>query len=103
MGPPVVDELSGLISLRAAVFGGHFASGAESGNGLAFRNKFHGHIPIKAQLAQLAEDIWIVDLAGAGVVTAGDIGNVNNTDEVEILFELCKEIAFGDLVVKEII
>src|ERR1700688_1176185 len=102
MGPPV-DELRGLISLRAAVFCGHFASGTKSGNGLAFGYKFHGYIPIKAQLAELAEDIWIIDLASTGIVTGGHVGDVHNTDEVEILFQLGEEIAFGDLVVKEII
>src|ERR1700686_3869133 len=103
MGPPVVDELRGLISLRAAVFGGHFASGAKSGNGLAFGYKFHSYIPIKAQLTELAEYIWIVDLTGTRVVTTGHVGDMNNTDEVDILFEFCEEIAFGDLIVKEII
>src|ERR1700686_1495004 len=88
METPVVDELRGLISLRATVFCSHFASGAERGNGLAFGYKFHGYIPIKAQLAQLAEDIWIVDLTGTGVVTAGHVGDVDNADEIEILCQL---------------
>ena len=76
---------------------------AKSGNGLAFGYKFHGYIPIKAQLAELAENIWIIDLAGTGIVTAGNVSDMDNTDQLDILFELCEEIAFGDLVVKEII
>ena len=99
----MVNELCGLISLHAAIFHGHFASGAKGGNGLACGYEFHGYISIKAQLAELAVDIWIVDLAGAGIMSARDVRNVNNADEVEILFQLGKEVAFGDLVVKEII
>src|ERR1700732_1628213 len=103
MGPPGVNELSGLISLGAAVFHGHFASGCKSAYGLAFRYKFHGYIPIKAQLAELAVDIWVVDLAGTGIVAARDVGDVHNADEVEILSEFCEEGAFGNLVVEEIV
>lgn len=93
--------MRGLISLRGAVLHGHFASGAKSGHRLAFWYEFHGYISIKAQLAELAEDIWIVYLAGTGVVATRDVGDVNNTDQIEILFQLCQEIAFRDLVVKK--
>src|ERR1700732_4842610 len=103
MAPPVVAELRGLISLRAAVFHGHFASGAKSGHGLAFGYEFHGYTPIKAQLAELAEDIWIVYLAGTGIVATRHISDMHNTDQIEILFQLGKQVAFGDLVVKKII
>ena len=89
--------------MRAAVFHGHFAGTAKSRNGLAFGYKFHGYIPIKAQLAQLAEDIWIIDLACTGIVPARHVGDVHNADEIEILFQFRHQVAFGDLIMKKII
>jgi len=36
-------------------------------------------------------------------VTAGHVGDVHNADEIEILFELGEQIAFCNLLVKEIV
>src|SRR5450432_4065967 len=84
MGPSGEIRSRGLIRLDAAVFNGHLAGGAQGLDGIAFGNEFHRHIPIKAQLTELAENIRVVNLAGAGVVAAGHVRDVNDADLIEI-------------------
>src|SRR5450432_3346569 len=103
MGTSGENGSRGLIGLDAAVFDGHLAGGAQGPDGIAFRNELHSHIPIKAQLAELAENIRVVNLASAGVVAAGHVGHVDYAHLIEIFFELGEEVAFGDLIVKEIV
>jgi hypothetical protein len=82
---------------------GHFASGAQSCYGVAGGHEFHGCVALIIELAEFAENGFIVNFAGAGLVAAGNIGNVNEADEIDIFFELGDQISFGDLFVEEIV
>src|ERR1700687_3761725 len=87
MGPPKEGTLRSLVCLHTAVLHRHLPGCAQGGDGFAFGDKFHDHIPIKAQLAKLAEDIWIINLPGAGFVAAGDIGDMYHADDLKILVQ----------------
>ena len=65
--------------------------------------KLHGdHAPV-VELRQLAIDVGVIDLAGAGLVAAWDVGYVNEADHVDVLFELLDQVALGDLLVKYVV
>ena len=55
------------------------------------------------QLSEFPIDICIIDFAGAGLVAAGDVGDVDEADYIDVLVELFDEIAFGDLFVEEVV
>src|SRR5207248_9054268 len=45
----------------------------------------------------------LVDFAGSGVVAAGNVGDVDEADKIDVFLEFFDEIAFGDLLVEEIV
>jgi len=55
------------------------------------------------ELSELPIDICIIDFAGAGLVAAGDVGDMNEADHVDILLQFFDKIALGDLFVEEVI
>src|SRR5690349_16751692 len=65
--------------------------------------KFHGDVAGIVQLAELAKNVGIVDFAGAGMMAAGHVGDVDEIDEIQILFELSEEVPGRDLLGKEIV
>src|SRR5262245_41515176 len=71
----------------------HFAS---------FRPAFQAEVAPVAALVQLLPDARVVDLAGAGLVAAGMIGNLVVGDSVEILADVAAQVAFCDLQVVHI-
>src|SRR5260221_10498046 len=69
-------------SARIAGGRGQFAGGSESGYGIAGGYEFHGDEALIVELAELAEDAFVVDLAGARLMAAGNIGDVDETDPI---------------------
>src|SRR5215470_3079510 len=65
--------------------------------------EFHGDVAGIMQLAELAKNVGIVDFARAGMMAAGYIRDVDQIDEIQVLFKFGDEVARGDLFVKEII
>src|ERR1700733_2886697 len=75
----------------------------QGGDFIACGQKFHGYGVTVVQLDEFAEDVGVVDFAGAGLVAAGNVGNVDEADDVDVLLKFFNEIAFGDLLVEEIV
>ena len=55
--------------------------------------ELHGNCPFVAQLRQLAIDVEVVDLAGAGFVTSGNVGNVYQAHLVYVGIEFLDQIS----------
>jgi len=55
------------------------------------------------ELSELLVDIRIVDFAGAGFVAARNVGNMDQTDDVDVLVQFFYEIALSDLLMEEVV
>ena len=64
---------------------GHFVIGSEAPERAVGGQTFHGHVSV---ILKLAKHIVVIDLSRPGLVPAGDVGNVDQTDEVDTLFQL---------------
>src|SRR5260370_21601020 len=106
-GPPEVNTLawvrarSGLLFTRR--FDRHCSGRPELGDGIAGGQELHGDHPVVLQLGQFAEDIPVVDLAGSGLMAAGDVGDVNQSYVFDVLFQFFDEITLGNLFVEKIV
>src|SRR5580704_15306206 len=87
----------------AAEVESHFAGGAKGGDGFARGHEFHGDIAAVAEFAELSKDIGKVDFTGSGIVAAGDVSDVDESDQIDVFFELGDEIAIGNLFVEKIV
>ncbi len=65
--------------------------------------KLHGDRVAVAEFREFAIDVGVVDFAGAGLMAAGNVGDVDQPDHVDMLVEFLDEIAFGDLFVEKIV
>src|SRR5213082_1260937 len=65
--------------------------------------ELHGDVARVMQFGELAKNVGIIDFAGAGMMAAGHVGDVEEIDEIQVLFELGDEVAGRDLLVKEIV
>lgn len=55
------------------------------------------------QFCKLAINIGVVDFAGSRFMSAGNIGDMNQADDVYVLLELLDQVALGDLFVEKIV
>src|SRR5215831_4254945 len=82
---------------------GEFAGGAEGGDRFAGGKELHGDGTGEVELCECAEDIRVIDFAGAGFVAAGNVGDVNDGGEVDVFLQLVDQISLGDLLVVEVV
>src|ERR1700732_4836527 len=102
--PPCVKRVRNLFLLAGtAKFQRHIAGGAKRGDGFAPGHEFHRDVATVAQFGELSKDIWVINFAGAGIVTAGNVGNMDEADQIDVFFKLGDEIAGGNLLVEKIV
>src|SRR5205085_5935738 len=82
---------------------GKLASLAQCLGGIAQGMEFHGRVTGIMQFGELAIKIGVIDFAGAGMMPAGNVGNVDKADEIDVFLELFDEVAFGNLLVEKIV
>jgi len=63
----------------------HLARGAEFADRVAGGKEFHGGVAVVLEPAERPEDVLVIDLAGAGLVPAGDVGDVDKSHSVDVL------------------
>ena len=80
-----------------------FPRGTQTVDWIPRRQEFHRAIPIVLELSKLAVNVWIVDFASTGFMTAGDVGDVHEPDDVNVLLQFLDEVALGNLFVKEVV
>ena len=64
------------------------ASFAQFFDGIAERREFHCNVAGIAEFGKLAEDVGVIDFAGAGMMATGNVGNVYETDEIDVFLEI---------------
>src|SRR6202011_4072150 len=80
-----------------------FAGRAKRGYRISRGNEFHSHVVRVIQLADFAENVRVIDFPGAGFVTAWNVRDVQQANDIKIFFEFGDEVAFSDLLVKKIV
>ena len=64
--------------------------------------ELHGEPAVVVEFGEPLVNGREVDFAGAGFVPAGDVGDVDEADEVEVGFELFEQISEGPLLLVEV-
>src|SRR5215472_16702364 len=82
---------------------GQFASIAQFLHSIADGVKRHGDVAGIAELGEFAENARVIDFAGAGMMSAGHVGEVDKADNINIFLERFDEVAFGDLLVEKVV
>ena len=65
--------------------------------------KFHCRHVLVVQLGQLFVDVAVVDLARAGLMAAGHVGDVNQADHVDVLVQLLDQLPEAHLLVIDVV
>src|SRR5438093_8135239 len=97
------DAPHNITPLRAPALDGHLARGAKFSDRVAGGKEFHGRVAVVLEPAERPEDVLVIDLAGAGLVPAGDVGDVNESHFIDVLFQFLDQVPFRDLLVEEIV
>ncbi len=78
------------------------ACGPERFDGVAGRVELHGDEAVVVELCELAVDVSVVDFAGAGLMAAGHVGDVDEGDERDVSFEGFEEVSGLALLMVEV-
>src|ERR1035438_3035191 len=65
-------------------------------NGIAYGEKFHGHVAIVFQLGEFLVNVDVVDLSAPGLVTAGNVSDMHQSNLIEVSFKIGNQVASGN-------
>ncbi len=82
---------------------GIFADFDQGLEGVAQGVVLHGDEALVVEVGEEAEDLVVADLAGAGLVAAGDVGDVDEAYEIDVVLELFEEVSGLSLLVVDVV
>ena len=72
-------------------------------NWITDREELHGRVAIVFQLGEFLVNVDVVDFSAPGLVPAGNVSDMHQSNLIEVPFEIGNQVAAGNLGVEEIV